>query len=983
MSETETKKGILLRPRQSSSTLVRTRLIHEIAHLFSQVPSVLIEGAPLSGKSSLIKQFIKELMASEPDREIYQLELRTSLEMPEVLLKLQGILGLKKSLQSVQELCSFINEREGLLVIDNFERIEGVQIFLDELTQHLKEGSFLGATSHLPPIHPMRAIELRVLRKLELTEEELEEWLKQIKISLAEDLDLKTFLEITKGHCSVIRSAFSLALLENRSIRKSDLFEWRSQFVFKTLMERLSLEPLHFLKELSLIERPSAFASKVFHSLPVDLQKLLDAFGLLEFSSSEVFLAGAFRDFIRSQMKEDEIVKLRERILQELDLENSNIEVQEERARQLISLKRFDEAALVLNTLVFDLSRRHRERDVLELTDSTWMYLHRDAYFLRRTIIVNRRGYYGYDGLEKVLEELRFLVDRSTDPAEQAYQMIMLARTLQSTGDPGVSKLLQTAYEMIDPNSDEWLWCKLTEQRGLLQVNSASPYQELKKFKSALQQDGRSEILKTFYFCYLGFAACEVGFYEEALAYEEISVALAKRLGLRSVELVIRGNLANSLRLSGKAKRAKEELENLCAIYRINQDKVPPSISETKISLLLECGALREAKALWFLANPDFHPMKSFGINRSDMLIPLAQLKLREGSILELVELVVEIFNNPTLNTTSRTRRLKMLAEMVQLNSLLEVPTSFGRFFDLSSAEQTPIDRAGLLGDVLTYAWLEQKELNIPVFRQLAQIVYQDRSPAYDLFRIKVYLSLNTIFVEEVERLRLELFEAYDYYSANDIHLGKLISVFGLSLLEIREGRKESAKNRMKEAMELADKIDPCDEVYWVRSLACVLFDVSESEKLKVLSSIPEDSYAADFLKMQIGRLGSSPTKWTCNLLKLLGQESRSDDIKVFDIENNEIEMDEHKRQLKINGQILDFADREVLWAFSHLFIKNPGVFFSKEELVKRVWKETYNPLVHDTRIYTSTRRLRSFVEPLLGASFIMTRDGAYGYLKR
>ncbi len=46
------------------------------------------------------------------------------------------------------------------------------------------------------------------------------------------------------------------------------------------------------------------------------------------------------------------------------------------------------------------------------------------------------------------------------------------------------------------------------------------------------------------------------------------------------------------------------------------------------------------------------------------------------------------------------------------------------------------------------------------------------------------------------------------------------------------------------------------------------------------------------------------------------------------------------------------------------LFVQNPGAVFSKEYLVENVWKQPYDPSVHDNKIYVTIKRLRKMIEP-------------------
>ncbi len=60
----------------------------------------------------------------------------------------------------------------------------------------------------------------------------------------------------------------------------------------------------------------------------------------------------------------------------------------------------------------------------------------------------------------------------------------------------------------------------------------------------------------------------------------------------------------------------------------------------------------------------------------------------------------------------------------------------------------------------------------------------------------------------------------------------------------------------------------------------------------------------------------------------------------------------------------IDFKHRFVLLEILFLLSKNPGAYFDKEQLAKMIWKDEYNPLIHDKLIYTSVSRLRKLIEP-------------------
>lgn len=88
---------------------------------------------------------------------------------------------------------------------------------------------------------------------------------------------------------------------------------------------------------------------------------------------------------------------------------------------------------------------------------------------------------------------------------------------------------------------------------------------------------------------------------------------------------------------------------------------------------------------------------------------------------------------------------------------------------------------------------------------------------------------------------------------------------------------------------------------------------------------------------------------------RLSGKSEGSFDL-VFDQTSNSVV--ERKK-----GRI-DFKNQFILLDMLKLFLKSPGEVYSKEALVKAVWKQDYDPSVHDNKIYVTIKRLRQLIEP-------------------
>ena len=60
----------------------------------------------------------------------------------------------------------------------------------------------------------------------------------------------------------------------------------------------------------------------------------------------------------------------------------------------------------------------------------------------------------------------------------------------------------------------------------------------------------------------------------------------------------------------------------------------------------------------------------------------------------------------------------------------------------------------------------------------------------------------------------------------------------------------------------------------------------------------------------------------------------------------------------------VDFKNQFILLDLLKTFMTTPGHVYSKEALVRAVWKQDYDPAVHDNKIYVTIKRLRQLIEP-------------------
>jgi hypothetical protein len=85
---------------------------------------------------------------------------------------------------------------------------------------------------------------------------------------------------------------------------------------------------------------------------------------------------------------------------------------------------------------------------------------------------------------------------------------------------------------------------------------------------------------------------------------------------------------------------------------------------------------------------------------------------------------------------------------------------------------------------------------------------------------------------------------------------------------------------------------------------------------------------------------------------------------------------DERMKRLKVSNKIIDFGTKPLIYSLFVFFLENQGTELSKHDLAVRVWKETYNPPVHDPRIYIALRRMKK----ILGKA-ISLESKRFGYV--
>lgn len=133
-----------------------------------------------------------------------------------------------------------------------------------------------------------------------------------------------------------------------------------------------------------------------------------------------------------------------------------------------------------------------------------------------------------------------------------------------------------------------------------------------------------------------------------------------------------------------------------------------------------------------------------------------------------------------------------------------------------------------------------------------------------------------------------------------------------------------------------------------LENIGTVLYELGQKDAAKIYLNLAAKSIDPENNRLLLNRIEKY-------LVDINSSTNSSYDL-IFDLDNHLIV----ERSL---GKI-DFKNQFILLDLLKLFISNQGHIFSKEYLVEQVWKQNYDPEVHDNKIYVTIKRLRKMIEP-------------------
>jgi tetratricopeptide (TPR) repeat protein len=266
---------------------------------------------------------------------------------------------------------------------------------------------------------------------------------------------------------------------------------------------------------------------------------------------------------------------------------------------------------------------------------------------------------------------------------------------------------------------------------------------------------------------------------------------------------------------------------------------------------------------------------------------------------------------------------------------------------------------------VLAYAETDGMSKAMQRFRKsidLCVVLEERETLAYAMYGVaNVFYGLNEYdrALEELDKLD----QILHFHSVPDIH------VFSLILRAFIARNRGLAQNALALTRQACEHLRLHPNMYLYLQTLYAL----GSTYLKM-----EDLNSAQ-IYLELGKISCSPQELprTYRVLEKTLQECRKESANPlpaceirFNVSSGWFERAGMGR-ISLNGQ---FVLRDLL----ALFLENPGMVFSKEELVQKIWSEEYSPDLHDNKIYVTLKRLRQALQPLFPDvdSILRSRNG-------
>lgn len=1014
MSAQETNSTPLKKRSKLPPSIVRQpALVLEVVKSLEQFPVVLVRGNPLSGKSTFLSQ-IEEQIGEQPNRTIHSIEFRQDVDLNFALQKIASTLGVSSTADALdtsallleENILEQIESSSSILFIDGLQRIRGADKFFEFVVKNIRQGSIVFSSSTIPDVDPLIATDFKLFQYSGFSQVDLEKFLENLSIKVSNDSDYQKTIErllmSTGGNPFLVKLAVSPAILENRNLSLSDIdanTRTALHTYFDQILKSLDEEKIQILQVAAPIEISTLLEDKVLARLDRQTQLALISVGCLSRAAGSLQMSAPFRTYLIEKIGSD-IAKFRDRLI--ADLENaSQLSDIEEKVIQLDRLDRLPEAAALFSEHCDKISQAGNILKIKLMTDRTWAHISIDAFNVRRRVLVQVKMDSG------IISECKFRIAQTSDRNDLA-QLYYVASRYQLDHDRFAEALhyakLSKSYISTD-DVDQYLLCLAVEMDSL---RFAAPQDALRicgEVESTLDSDSR---LKVFTRASSTFSVARVlidlGYFDRASTRWREAAALYASLGNRQLEISAKLNEADALADAGQLEVAAQKANDLVPLYRRHGMIRSLQVAlELKVRCFLHLGQTEAARKtlaeIRVLGESEEWLHLDYAIQEN-----LLCIEIKNGNLLTAQKIALLMRAQPVVQSNPNWR---FLAEDVESAIQMQPrPKIYGRETTRSLQPQT-VALAGILR--FEIAWLGCKGIESDLQSLIEDLEARARTPRPYHAQLATIEGLALLFDSKFGAAKSKLVDALNLNREMGMHLWEGRANLGLAILALHSNELNATAGLLNQAESSLKKTDgtfDSDLLHFVYCLYSIRSGTTElfHEHFENLSDNTSLRTGFKFIEGLPLRISDSPIsksivfsehqkKFITDVLRLSGLQTSAtyrldtrskstslSDSKAAESFSSKLDFtfNVDTNALTLGNMKIDFSDRAVMRTLLFLFLEYPNKAFSKEELITRVWAETYNPIVHDTRIYTTIKRLRDLVEGEIDKTLIDTIEGRY-----
>ena len=302
------------------------------------------------------------------------------------------------------------------------------------------------------------------------------------------------------------------------------------------------------------------------------------------------------------------------------------------------------------------------------------------------------------------------------------------------------------------------------------------------------------------------------------------------------------------------------------------------------------------------------------------------------------------------------------------------------------------------------YFEMGEKEKFIQLKRGLASFLEENKNLATAYFYYNCGLCES--YEKSYHRALFYLEESLKLAEAENSDEDKIYALSGLASVYFHQGNITESLEKIKQVEQIESFEDKVPEVHvsltfvyahilckkqkYMEALDVFWKCYKKEEALKSFTYRADIFYAVGNVYMQLKDKETGKVYFNLAYKSLDGEERKPFALQlkqkitaldVEDFDSYDLLINERENLIVEKSQgVIDLKNQAVLSTLLRLLVKSQGKPVSKEQLYHQLWDGTYNPSLHDNKIYVAVKRLRKAVEGVKGKSryIFRSREGYF-----